>query len=87
MGKGWPQATIMITGALLILLGVVAVGVQIFSEFGGASIVPQQSQQMHASTTDFQVTTRFPGIELVIIGAVLEIVGYLGTRPWSGIPK
>jgi hypothetical protein len=38
---------------------------------------------MSAQPTNFTVTTRFPGIELIIMGALLEIVGYVGTRPWK----
>jgi hypothetical protein len=76
----------MTSGAILILVGIIAVCVQGYFEItappnGGAQ--RQQQQQMSAQPTNFTVTTRFPGIELIIMGALLEIVGYVGTRPWK----
>ena len=35
---------------------------------------------------EFKVTTRFPEVEMIITGMVLEIVGYLGARPWRSEP-
>jgi hypothetical protein len=82
----WPQALIMISGATLILVGIIAVCFQSYSEImaaAGGTVEIQQPQQLSAQPTNFSVTTRFPGMELIIIGALLEIVGYVGTRPWK----
>jgi hypothetical protein len=81
----WPQALIMASGATLIFVGIVAVCFQSYSEIMASPAVTASplSQTLSARPTNFSVTTRFPGIELIIIGALLEIVGYVGTRPWK----
>jgi hypothetical protein len=80
----WPQALIMISGATLILVGIIAVYFQGYSEIMAATGGQmQQQQQLSAQPTNFSVKTRFPGIELIIIGALLEVVGYVGARPWN----
>jgi hypothetical protein len=82
-----PQMLIMSSGALLILCGVAMVAYQGYSEITSQqSGVQEQQQQQSASIAPGQISvkTRFPGIELVAIGALLQIVGYLGTQPWKG---
>jgi hypothetical protein len=80
----WPQMLIMVSGALLILVGVIAVCLQSYRETNTPNLTAGLTQELKAAPTSFQVTTRFPGIELIIIGAVLELAGYFGSRPWSG---
>jgi uncharacterized membrane protein len=81
MKRHWPQLIIVISGAVLIVMGMVAIGVQLFNQFmhndfgGGFSrmdIVPPRAG----------LVTSYVGMELVVIGAVLEMVGYIGTAPW-----
>jgi hypothetical protein len=45
------------------------------------------SNEIVARPTNFQLKTRFPGLELVVIGALLETVGYFGTRLRRGPQK
>jgi hypothetical protein len=78
-----PQILIMSTGTLLILCGIAMVAYQSYSEI--TSKHPGfPSQSATVAPGQISVTTRFPGIELVAIGALLQIVGYLGTQPWKG---
>jgi hypothetical protein len=79
----WPQAIMMISGAALIFLGVVAIGFQLSMEFFDghqlARAVGQQQQSITVSPKSLQASTRFVGLELILVGALLEIVGYLAT--------
>jgi hypothetical protein len=45
------------------------------------------SQLLRAQPSELDITTRFPGLEFVVIGALLEMVGYLGNRPWKDPPQ
>jgi hypothetical protein len=81
----WPQATIMFSGLALIVVGILAIGVQLTAEFMvGAPRVVQQQQQIVVSPNQLDASTRFVGLELVVIGALLQIVGYVATLPWKG---
>jgi hypothetical protein len=80
-----PQMLIMSSGALLILCGIAMVAYQGYSEITSQqSGFQQQQQTASVAPGQISVTTRFPGIELIAIGALLQIVGYLGTQPWKG---
>ncbi len=79
-----PQMLIMSSGALLILCGIAMVAYQGYSEITSQQSGVQQQQSASVAPGQISVTTRFPGIELVAIGALLQIVGYLGTQPWKG---
>jgi hypothetical protein len=83
-----PQAVIMISGTLLIVVGIIAVCFQMYSEMTPQGRLTGQppSQVLGATPNEFHITTRFPGLELIVIGAVLQIVGYLGTSPWKESP-
>jgi hypothetical protein len=92
MIKLWPLVTIMISGAFLILIGILFVHGQMNAEMAMAksmmgALAEHPSQSFQARLPDFEVTTRFPGVELVAIGAMLQIVGYLGGRPWTSSEK
>jgi hypothetical protein len=89
----WPQALIMVSGAVLILCGVIAIMSQLIAEtnYGqpreSAGTIRQQQQSITVSPGSLQASTRFVGIELVLIGALLEIVGYVSTVPWRNPPQ
>lgn len=84
----WPQALIMGSGLLLILLGLFATGFQMWAE---SMLVPTNgqpvSQRILVSPKELGASTRFVGLELVLVGALLEIVGYVATRPWRSEGK
>jgi hydrogenase/urease accessory protein HupE len=88
VGKRWPQAIIMVSGAALIAVGVLFTGAQLALEFmrgppiaNSASATP--SQRIVVSSSQVDATTRFVGLELVIVGTVLQVIGYVSTRPWT----
>jgi hypothetical protein len=83
-----PQLIIMLSGALLIVVGVTAVCFQAYMEITSQTLDPARfspgpSNDLLARPSEFKITTRFAGIELIVIGALLQIVGYLGTQPWK----
>ncbi len=86
MRSSKPQMIIMLSGALLIAIGIAAVCFQGYMEIMSPKPFQPPPQSLNANPNQFSITTRFPGLELVIIGAVLEIVGYLGVRPWKDSP-
>jgi hypothetical protein len=79
--KDLPQRIIMLSGVVLIVFGITAIGFQMIADWRMPANAEQQ-QSLTANSSQFQVTTHYVGIELVVIGAVLEIVGYLGLGPW-----
>ena len=84
--RNLPQSIIMLSGVVLIVFGLTAIGFQMIADWRKPAGTPPQaiglSQSLTASSSQFQVTTHYVGMELVVIGAVLEIVGYLGLGPW-----
>jgi len=78
------QMIIMLSGLLLIFFGIAAVCFQSYNEIiAQQHAVPIQPNDLFVNSTEFKATTRFAGIELILIGAILEVVGYVGTRPWK----
>ena len=87
MRPGWPQVAIMASGAILVLFGILAVCAQLFiGPIAQTSSSPDrqlQDQKANASPGGTSATSRFSGVELAAVGAVLLIVGYLGAAPWK----
>ncbi len=87
-GQQWPQAILVYTGLALIVIGVAAIGLQLSVELLGhaAAVQPGQppSQHLTVSPSQLEAATRFVGLELVLVGALLQIVGCLSTKPWKG---
>jgi uncharacterized membrane protein len=84
MRAGWPQTIIMLSGTFLIFVGVVVLCAQLYAQLNGIDpIGPDTPNEIRLMASEVRATTRFGGIELVAIGAVLQIIGYLGTRPWK----
>jgi uncharacterized membrane protein len=89
MTRGLPQLIIMISGAVLIAAGLFFVALQFQNETRAARILSQpvdpMSQHMAVDPgKGVDLSTRFVGLEIVVVGAVLEIVGFLGLKPWTG---
>jgi uncharacterized membrane protein HdeD (DUF308 family) len=83
--RNLPQSIIMLSGVVLIVFGLTAIGFQMIADWRKPAGPPQAvglSQSLTASSSQFQVSTHYVGMELVVVGAVLEIVGYLGLGPW-----
>jgi hypothetical protein len=84
MKAGWPQTIIMLSGAFLIFIGVVALCAQLYAELNTTDPIGADApNEIRLMASEVRATTRFAGIELVGIGALLQIIGYLGTRPWK----
>ncbi len=88
MKRNWSQLTIMLSGSFLIVFGVVLIIAQAMEGAAdqlqgvpGASKPLQLNefqQQMTASKDGFTAVTHYVGVELVIVGAVLQMVGFVG---------
>jgi len=84
-----PQLIIMLTGAVLIAVGLVFIWNQFALEAHAARLAstpvdPQSQHIMVDPAKGVDLSTRFVGLEIVVVGAVLEIVGFLGLKPWTG---
>ena len=81
------QLIIMISGALTLLTGLIMTVHQYAAEAGKGGRNqhrPPHSRNMSFSPTGgFKVATTYVGVLIAAIGALLEIVGYLSTAPWS----
>jgi hypothetical protein len=84
-----PQAILLWSGVILIVVGISGVIVQEILGPPPWNVPPRSdaaltrmANQLSASPQGFGVTTSYVGLELIIVGAVLEIAGYLGSVPW-----
>ena len=71
----------MFSGAALIVIGVVATLAQLSGELRLFGMTPRRIEEpasgRSAETSQFKVSTHYVGIELVVIGAALELGGVL----------
>jgi hypothetical protein len=75
MSRAISQLIIMLSGAGLILLGSYLTYVQIFKTVASAG-----STSGGATLTGFNLVTDHPGVVIIVMGVLLEIVGFLGPR-------
>ena len=80
MKRSWSQTTIMLSGTLLILCGMGLVIFQVVHDQLGTTAPAFMSQSLSASTKGFVTTTHYVGLELVIVGAVLQIAGLIASK-------
>lgn len=83
-GTRAPELIIMLSGAALILVGISMVGAQLYVElmtgsFAGGEIM---SGARVTPSSGLDVSTSYVGVMLIAIGAGLEIIGYMASRPW-----
>lgn len=85
-----PQRLIMLSGLLLIGFGLVAIASQVIYEFlhpptvfPDGSVQSRVTQTLKLSPSQLLAETRFVGIELVAFGVMLQMVGFIGARPWA----
>ena len=69
------QKLIMWSGLVLIVFGLVGIGYQLFVEMAIMTDGVINPDETYLETRAF-------GFELVVIGAILEVAGFLGSRPW-----
>lgn len=87
MARRLPQLIILVSGAVLIGIGIVAISAQMISEFMHNSPVGRNMSAIEMFPGRASVSTSYVGIELVVIGAVLEMVGFIGSGPWKDRPN
>jgi hypothetical protein len=80
--KSLPQHVVMFSGAALILIGIVASVAQLAGELGlfgmNPPMIMEPASGRSAETSQFKVSTHYVGVELVVIGAALELGALLG---------
>jgi hypothetical protein len=84
MKRDWSQITIMLSGTFLVIFGAATV---LFQVLGQANTPTAMPQSMQASTTGFITTTHYVGLEIIVVGAVLQIVGFLGRSKKNAAPS
>ena len=78
------QALIMWSGVALICAGVILIGAQIWIQVNVPTFQAQsRSLGVEGLGTKASLQTTYIGLVLVVVGAFLEIIGYLGARPRS----
>lgn len=77
-----PQVIIMWSGVVLIALGVILISVQMVLQIAVPAFeAPSRSLGLEGLGAKASVQTTYVGLVLVVVGAFLEIVGYVGARP------
>lgn len=77
-----PQLIIMLSGAVLIVIGTVLVFVQLMHEMNQPAFAPPTRALETTPTGGIQLSTTYVGLVVLAIGAALEIVGYVASTPW-----
>lgn len=75
-----PQLIIMLSGAVLLMVGVVLVSIQFGHEMMAG--IPASPRALKGGKEGAELTTTYIGLMVTAIGAFLETVGYLATLPW-----
>jgi uncharacterized membrane protein len=85
MRLGHVQLIVVCSGALLIVGGLSLIIAQFWLEASLAADGPQfpsRSANVEAGGIAASVQTTYVGLVVLVVGAVLEVVGFLATRPW-----
>ena len=77
-----PQLIVMLSGAALLVAGLVLVVVQLAVEMNAPTFVPSTRSIETSATGGIKLRTTYVGLVVMAIGAALEIVGYVATVPW-----
>lgn len=79
-----PQLILLISGTTLIVVGIGLVIAQVFIQVDAPEVTfPTRSLGIDAPSASATVETTYVGLVIIVIGAVLEIVAYVGGRPWK----
>jgi energy-converting hydrogenase Eha subunit E len=82
MSEKVPQLIIMLSGAALIVVGVILVILQLNHELALSSFNPSSRALQTSPTGGLQLATTYVGLIVLAIGATLEIVGFVAASPW-----
>lgn len=78
------QTIIMVTGAFLILVGVGLIVAQIWLLTTSPEIqFPTRGLDVEGLGAKASVKTTYVGLVLVVVGAILETIGFLAVKPWK----
>jgi hypothetical protein len=79
-----PQLIIMLSGVLCILVGLGLVVAQMWIEVTNpAHTFAQRGATMEGAGIKTSVQTTYVGLIVLLIGAFLETVSYVASRPWK----
>jgi hypothetical protein len=74
----------MVSGAVLIAVGIAFVAIQMYLAVYHPEIpFPERGASLANSALTATVKTTYVGLIMIVVGAFLETVGYLGERPWT----
>ena len=85
MRLGHAQLIVVCSGALLIVGGLSLIIAQFWLEASLAADgppIPSRSANIDAGGIAASLQTTYVGLVVLVVGAVLEIVGFLATSPW-----
>ena len=78
------QRIIMLSGAVLIVAGIGLIIAQMWIEVTQPQhAFSQRGASLEGAGTKATVQTTYVGLIIVFVGAFLEIVGYVASRPWK----
>jgi hypothetical protein len=72
----------MLSGAILIAVGVVLIAVQFQHDLNIPNFTPSPRILETSPTGGLKLSTTYVGLIVVGIGAALEIAGYVAATPW-----
>jgi hypothetical protein len=81
------QTVIMLSGAILIVGGLILIGAQFWIEVSLSADAPnfaKRGANLEAAGVTASVQTTYVGLVVLIVGAFLEVVGFIAARPWRG---
>lgn len=79
------QLIIMISGAGLIIVGTILVVFQMILQvkFPEVRFPPREINVSGPFKTKAGLRTTYSGLVMIVVGALMEIIGYLATTPWK----
>lgn len=80
--KNIAHAVVLISGALLIVVGIAAACFQLAGEMSYGGLTPPDIREPGArsgETPQFTFSTHYVGVELAFIGASMELIAFLGS--------
>jgi len=73
-----PKLIVIFSGLFLIIVGVGLIAVQFYFQVSAPEIAfPQRGANLEAAGVKASVSTTYVGLILVVVGAFLEMVGYI----------
>ena len=74
----------MLTGAFLIFVGVGFIAAQIWLQvISPETTFPSRGLDVEGAGAKASLKTTYVGLVLVMVGAILEVIGFLADKPWK----